>query len=63
MFVSGIAALGHELVDLGLSNVTTLLYLIQLMLHRPELRHVEVGWFLLGGGESERERGRGYKNR
>ncbi|TRZ00712.1 hypothetical protein DNTS_000605 [Danionella cerebrum] len=36
-----------QLVDLGLSNVSTLLSLLQLMLHLPQLGQVGVGLFLL----------------
>ena len=46
-YLSAIAALGPELVDLGLSNVGTLLRLLQLMLNLPALGQVGVGLFLL----------------
>ena len=45
--LSAIAALGPELVDLGLSNVSTLLSLLQLMLNLPALGQVSIGLFLL----------------
>ena len=45
--LSAIAALGPEFVDLGLSNVSTLLSLLQLMLHLPALGQVSIGLFLL----------------
>jgi hypothetical protein len=47
-YLSSVAGLGSELVDLRLSDVSTLLSLLQLMLNLPELRHVAVGLFLLG---------------
>ena len=46
-YLSGIAALDLELVDLGLSNVSTLLSLLQLMLNLPALGQVSIGLFLL----------------
>ena len=46
-YLSGIAALNLELVDLGLSNVSTLLGLLQLMLNLPALGQVSIGLFLL----------------
>ena len=42
-----IAALGPQLVDLGLSDVRSLLSLVQLMLQLTELAQVAVGLFLL----------------
>lgn len=52
---ANVAALGPQLVDLGLSDVCPLLRLIQLMLHLSELGQVGVGLLLLraegGGGE------------
>ena len=45
--LSAIAALGPEFVDLGLSNVSTLLSLLQLMLNLPALGQVSIGLFLL----------------
>ena len=47
MYLSRVTALGPELVDLGLSNVSTLLSLLQLMLHLPQLGEMGVGLFLL----------------
>ena len=46
-YLSTIAALGPEFVDLGLSNVSTLLSLLQLMLNLPDLGQVGIGLFLL----------------
>lgn len=40
-------ALGSQLVDLRLSNVSAVLNLLQLMLNLPEPRHVSVGLLLL----------------
>ena len=48
-YLSSLSTLGSELVDLRLSNVSTLLSLLQLMLNLPELGHVGVGLLLLGG--------------
>ena len=42
-----IAALGPQLVDLGFSDVRSLLSLVQLMLQFTELAQVTVGLFLL----------------
>merc|ERR1712033_114174 len=44
--LSRVAALGSELVDLRLSNVSTLLSLLQLMLDLPQLGHVAIGCLL-----------------
>ena len=44
-----VAALGPQLVDLGLGDVCPLLRLIQLVLHLAELGQVGVGLFLLRG--------------
>ena len=54
LYLSSVAGLGSELVDLSLSDVSTLLSLLQFMLNLPELRHVAVGLFLL----CEEQRGR-----
>lgn len=54
LYLSRVTGLGSELVDLSLSDVSTLLSLLQLMLNLPELRHVLVCCFLLG----EEKRGR-----
>lgn len=42
-----VMALGSQLVDLRLSNVSAVLNLLQLMLNLPEPRHVSVGLLLL----------------
>ena len=42
-----VAALGPQLVDLGLGDVRPLLCLVQLVLHLAELGQVGVGLFLL----------------
>lgn len=44
-----VAALGPQLVDLGLGDVRPFLSLIQLVLHLAELGQVGVGLFLLWG--------------
>ena len=51
LYLSRVTGLGSELVDLSLSDVSTLLSLLQLMLNLPELRHVLVSCFLLGEGK------------
>ena len=47
IYLARVTALSSELVDLGLSNVSTLLSLLQLMLNLPEPGHVGVGLLLL----------------
>ena len=47
IYLSSISALGSQLVDLGLSDVSTLLSFLQLMLHLPEPGQVSVGLLLL----------------
>lgn len=42
-----VTTLDPHLVDLGLSNVSTLFSLLQLMLHLPELGQVGIGMLLL----------------
>jgi hypothetical protein len=54
LYLSSAARFGSELVDLSLSDVSTLFSLLQFMLNLPELRHVAVGLFLL----CEEQRGR-----
>lgn len=44
-----VPALGPQLVDLGLSHISTFLRLVQLVLSFAELGQVGVGLFLLGG--------------
>ena len=44
-----VAALGPQLVDLGLGDVRPLLRLVQLVLHLAELGQVGVGLFLRWG--------------
>ena len=46
---ANVAALGPQLVDLGLCDVRPLLRLVQLVLHLAELGQVGVGLFLLWG--------------
>lgn len=46
---ANVAALGPQLVDLGLSDVGPLLCLIQFVLHFAELGQVGVGLLLLEG--------------
>lgn len=45
--LSKVSALGPHLVHLGFSDVCTLLRLLQLMLHLPELGKVNTGLLLL----------------
>lgn len=44
---SNVTALGPELVDLGLSNVSSLFSFFKLMLDLPEAAQVSIGLFLL----------------
>ncbi|KAJ8360949.1 hypothetical protein SKAU_G00174740 [Synaphobranchus kaupii] len=46
-YLANITALGSQLVDLGLSDVGTLLRFLHLMLHLPVPGQVSVGLFLL----------------
>ncbi len=46
-YLSNITALGSELVNLRLSNVSTLFSLLHLMLYLPQLGKVSIGLFLL----------------
>ncbi len=47
IYLARVTALGSQLVDLGLCNVSTLLSLLQLVLDLPALGQMNVGLLLL----------------
>lgn len=60
---TNVAALGPQLVDLGLGDVRPLLRLVQLMLHLAELGQVGVGLLLLQGFRGREDEVRGGRGR